>query len=75
MKKEIVSVAREHIQPGIKKYQGKVDSQLAKLIAIAGFNYTPYLFNDGRVLLVLPHDSAAFIYQSKEHVYKKLNLD
>lgn len=73
-KKEIVSVAANHIEPGIKKYEGKIDPQLSKIISAAGLTFTPYLFNDGRILLVLPHNTVAFLYSNKDVLFNVLNL-
>ena len=74
LKKNIISIASEHIERGIKKYDGKIDAQLEKLIQAAGLTYTPYLFNDGRILLVLPNSGGAFLYASKEVLYNALSL-
>jgi hypothetical protein len=74
-KKEIVSVAHKHIGAGIKKYKGVPDTQLNMLITKAGFNYTSYVFDDGRILLVLPNNIGAFLYEDKETVFKALDLN
>ena len=44
-------IAPHHIEPGIKKYQGVVDHHLQQLINNAKLEYTPYVFNDGRILI------------------------
>jgi hypothetical protein len=72
--KGIVSVASKHIETGIKKYSGEPDAQLNTLIHNAGFNYTSYIFNDGRILLVLPDNVAAFLYADQEALFKALDL-
>ena len=74
-KKDVVIVQRKHIALGIEKYQGKVDEHLQALVKNAGYEYKTYVFNDGRVLLVLPHEISALLYASKELLYKKLQLD
>ena len=73
-KKEITSVAPKYIEPGIKKYQGEIDSQLHTVTKSAGLDFTPYVFNDGRILLVLPNNTAAFLYLDKEVLYATLSL-
>jgi hypothetical protein len=73
-KKGIVSVAAKHIETGIKKYKGEPDARLNALISSAGFSYTSYVFNDGRILLVLPDNIGAFLYADKETVFKALDL-
>ena len=73
--KKIVSVSSNHIEAGIKKYGGEVDLQLASLIKSAGMTYTPYLFTDGRILLVLPNNISAFLYPDKDSLFKNLNLE
>ena len=73
-KKGIVTVAAKHIEAGIAKYKGEPDTRLNSLIKSAGFNYTSYVFNDGRILLVLPDNVGAFLYADKETVFKTLDL-
>jgi hypothetical protein len=73
--RKIVTVASKHIEAGIVKYDGKVDSHLATLIKAAGLTYTPYLFKDGRILLVLPENLSAFLYPDREFLFEKLNLE
>jgi hypothetical protein len=73
--KKVVIVQNKHIALGIEKYQGKVDEHLQALVTSAGYEYKTYLFNDGRVLLVLPHEISALLYASKEVLYAKFQLD
>ena len=73
--KGVVSVAPEHIEKGITKYGGKVDPSLAAIIKSAGLEYTPYQFIDGRILLVLPDNLAAFLYEDKETLFRVLSLE
>lgn len=73
-KKEVVPIAAKHIERGIQKYQGKIDTQLHTIIKAAGLGFTPYLFNDGRILLVLPNNTAAFLYPDRDVLYANLNL-
>lgn len=73
--KSVILVAAPYIEPGLKKYEGKIHSQLKKILSMAGLSYTPYLFNDGRVLLVLPNNTAAFLYASEETLYSALSLE
>lgn len=72
--KSIVTVAHTHIEKGITKYGGVIDSHLASLIKAAGLHYTPYIFNDGRILLVMPNNVAAFLYKDKETLFDALSL-
>lgn len=67
-------MAPAHIEKGIAKYGGVVDAQLNSLIKAAGLQYTPYLFNDGRVLLVLPNSLGAFLYDDRDTMFEALNL-
>lgn len=73
-KSKIISVEAQFIEPGIKKYNGKIDAHLVSLIKGARLSYTPYVFNDGRVLLVLPNNTAAFLYADKEALLEALSL-
>ena len=72
--KKIVKVDAIHIEAGIKKYEGVVDLHLHNIIQAAGLNYTPYTFKDGRILLVLPNELAAFLYKDEETVFETLSL-
>ena len=72
--KGVISIAANHIELGIKKYHGEIDTSLHNIMKSAGLAYTPYLFNDGRVLLVLPNNTAAFLYTSKDVLYETLSL-
>ena len=72
--KGVVSVAPGHIEKGIAKYGGVIDTQLTSLIKAAGLQYTPYIFNDGRVLLVLPNSLGAFLYDNKDTMFVALSL-
>ena len=73
-KKDIVTVDPKHIEAGIAKYEGVIDTHLQNLIQCAGLSYTPYLFKDGRVLLVLPNNTAAILYADKDKMFEVLNL-
>ena len=72
---KIITVAKHHIERGIEKYKGVVDEHLQGIITRSGYEYTPYLFADGRVLLVLPHNLSALLYPSKKVLFEKLVLD
>ena len=74
-KERIVHVAQQHIKPGIQKYQGEIDQHLQAIIKRAGLDYTPYTFSDGRILLVLPYNSAALLYPDKETLFEALDLE
>ena len=71
----IITVKSEHIEKGIKKYNGTIDKHLQALIRNAGLSFTPYSFSDGRVLLVLPHNTSAFLYPNEDVLYRTLNLE
>jgi hypothetical protein len=73
-KKGVVTVAQGHIEKGISKYNGIIDAQLTSLIKSAGLQYTPYLFNDGRILLVMPNNLGGFLYDSREAMFEALSL-
>ena len=72
--KGVVLVARGHIEKGIAKYGGVIDTQLTSLIKSAGLQYTPYQFNDGRILLVLPNSLGGFLYDDRETMFAALSL-
>lgn len=72
--KEVIKVSAEHIDAGIKKYNGVLDAHLANVIKCAGLNYTPYAFSDGRILLVLPNNIGGFLYKDEGTLYATLNL-
>ena len=74
-KRGVISISANHIEAGIAKYKGVQDETISKLIKFSGLEYTPYLFNDGRVLLVLPNNIAAFLYDDKEALFDALSLE
>jgi hypothetical protein len=73
-KKGIVSVAANHIQAGIKKYKGEPDAHLNAVIRNAGLSYTSFVFNDGRILLVMPDNLGAFLYADQDVLFEALDL-
>lgn len=73
-KRGVVTVASKHIEAGIVKYKGEIDGHLTSLIKSAGLQYTPYLFKDGRILLVLPNNLGAFLYNDKDTMFEALHL-
>ena len=73
-KKGIVPIAAKHIEAGIKKYNGASDQKLNALIQTAGFNYSSYVFTDGRILLVLPGNIGGILYDDLDTLYKALDL-
>lgn len=73
--KRIIAVAKRHIQPGIERYGGKVDTHLQSLVNHAGLEYKVYRFTDGRILLVLPHDLSALLYPDEQTLLKVLELE
>lgn len=72
--KDVIKVSADHLEAGIKKYKGELDAHLANIIKCAGLQYTPYTFNDGRILLVLPNNLGGFLYRDEDTLYKILNL-
>lgn len=72
--KKVITIAAHHIQPGIVKYGGVEDEHLSKLIKSAKLEYIPYVFRDGRILLVLPDKSSALLYANKDVLYQLLDL-
>ena len=72
--KGVVTVAQGHIDKGIAKYGGVIDAQLTSLIKSAGLQYMPYLFNDGRILLVMPNNLGGFLYDDREAMLEALSL-
>ena len=73
-KRGVISVTQSHIEKGIAKYGGIIDAQLTSLIKSAGLQYTPYMFNDGRILLVLPNNLGGFLYDDREVMFEALRL-
>jgi len=73
-KKGIVSVASKYIEAGIKKYNGEPDPHLNAVIRNAGLNYTSFVFNDGRILLVMPDNVGAFLYADHDVLFEALDL-
>lgn len=72
--KDILVVKQEHIQPGIKKYHGVIDSDLEELFARAGLQVEPYQFSDGRILVLYKGQQNGILYASKEVLFNKLDL-
>lgn len=75
MNTSIIIVKKEHLQRGIEKYQAKIEPHLQSLLTRAGFNYEVYLFNDQRVLLVLPNQLSGILYPNKDVMLAKLSLN
>ena len=73
--KKIQAVMAHHIEPGIAKYGGVVDTALQRHLQRSDCNFIPYKFTDGRYLLVQPEINCAFLYPDVETVYEKLVLD
>ena len=73
-KADVITIPSKYIEAGISKYGGVVDGHLESLIKSAELQYTPYLFKDGRILLVLPNKVAAFLYKDKETLFETLSL-
>lgn len=72
---KVIPIAAKHIEPGIEKYKGQLDNRISVLIKNAGFNYVPYTFKDGRVLLVLPNNVGALLYPNEKAVFDTLALE
>lgn len=72
---KIVKVRPEHIEKGIEKYGGVRDKYLNSLLLHADLQYTAYRFEDNRILLVLPNNLAAFLYENEDHFFYLLNLE
>lgn len=75
MSEDIVRVKNEHIEKGIEKYDGKLDERINSILKNHGYEFTAYRFNDDRILLVLPHNSAALLYKSEEVLFGKMDLE
>ena len=70
----IVTVLPKHIEKGIERYGGIQDKHLNQLIKNANLEYTAYIFDDSRILLVLPDRTCAFLYPNIETLYNNLDL-
>ncbi len=73
--KSVVKVLAKDIQPLITAYNGITDVEIERLVKNAKLNYMSYLFEDGRILLVLPHNMGAFLYKDKETLFAALSLE
>ncbi len=62
-------IAAKHIESGITKYKGVIDPHIESLIKASNLKYKPYVFNDGRILLVLPNNLGAFLYKDKDTLF------
>lgn len=72
MSNKIITVKQEHIQPGIEKYKGKIDTVLQRHLKNAQLEYVPYVFEDGRVMVVYEAMQMAFLYPSKQSIFETL---
>ena len=61
-------ILQHHIEPGIAKYKGKEDGYLQVLLDTANMQYTPYVFEDGRIMLVNPKREFGLLYDSEEEL-------
>lgn len=73
-KPKAIPVSSKHVEKGIEKYRGKIDPDLHRIVRSAGLDYVPYLFEDGRVLLVFPNNLGGLLYKGKEHLFASLDL-
>lgn len=71
----VQAVPGKFIEKGIAHYGGVLDTELQAMIAKAGFPYEPYLFKDGRMMLVNRELNFGFLYSSKDEVMEKLVLE
>ncbi len=60
--KDVLVIKKEHLQPGIKKYNGVIDSELKELFSLAGLDVEPYLFRDGRILVIYKGQHNGILY-------------
>lgn len=68
-------VQKRHIQAGIKKYEGRIDSVLQALIEHSALKYTPYRFQDGRYLLVYEGELYGLLFPDRQAVDQFLEED
>ena len=74
MKTFPIVVHKDHLQRGINKYNGRVDTHIQQLLVHAHIRATPYIFADGRVLLVYDQQSYGILYPTTASFYKRLSL-
>ena len=74
VQKDLLVIKQEHIQPGIKKYNGVIDADLKELFTLAGLDVTPYQFSDGRILVIYKGQQNGILYASKQILFEKLDL-
>ncbi len=75
VKDKIITVQKEHINRGVEKYKGVKDDHLESLLRNANMPCTPYIFNDGRVLLKYDLLDTALLYPSLDYLFDILALD
>lgn len=65
-------VLQQHIDKGIEKYKGAIDSKLEKLLSLSDWKYTPYRFADQRILLVFESRLFGILYKNEAALHAHL---
>ena len=65
-------VHQRHIKKGLEKYEGKLDEALHRVLQSSDWNYTPYLFKDGRILLVYENELYGLLYENKAALFQHM---
>ncbi len=68
-------VQAKHIQLGLEKYGGKESIEIQKHLENINWNYTAYLLEDGRVMLVYPDKSFGILYLNKEFLFQDMEKE
>ncbi|PCJ66118.1 MAG: hypothetical protein COA58_08580 [Bacteroidetes bacterium] len=68
-------VLKEHIERGIEKYNGQPDLHLQQLLNTGKMAAEVFRFEDGRYLVLYTLMDQAFLYDSKEELLDKIQLD
>ena len=77
MKKNIAKtlVHSKHIDLGIEKYKGVLSPTIQIHLDNNNWNFTAYLFEDKRVMVVYPGKTFALLYQSEDALYDDMEKE
>lgn len=73
--KKVVLVKEKYIDRAIEKYKGEIDQSLEAVLTNGGLTFTPYVFQDNRVLLVSASKTFGLLYPSKNVLFEFVNLE
>ena len=67
-----IMVLGKHVEPGLKKYKGRLDARIQRYIDESPLVYTAYRFEDNRILLVYENNLYAVLYRDEAVLMKEL---